>query len=168
MPQQAWAPDRLIPEFLLIFLLIPTFVLMLLRKSEQHRVLTCTCALEVALTAPQELIVKYLGIWWAQLLNVNSLKPAKLFQAYISELRVFFAAQSQFSSTVLNGIEDKAHPRKHSEPFPLVAWLPFWGFPDGSKCNKCPAWLIQSHLVTPTASKVNIDFFHHCCHPRCC
>ena len=31
-------------------------------ESEQHRVLTSPDALEVALTGPQELIVKYLGI----------------------------------------------------------------------------------------------------------
>lgn len=36
----------------------------------------------VALTGPQELIGKYLRIIWAQLLNINSVKPARLFQGF--------------------------------------------------------------------------------------
>ena len=42
------------------------------------------------------------------------------------------------------GVENKFTPRKHSEPFPLVMWLPFWGFPVGGQCNWQVPWVAGS------------------------
>lgn len=134
--------------------------------------LTCSDVLEAAPTGPQELNVKYLTIWWAQLLKVNSLKsgmvevftPQKL-EKVTNHTYLLFPPEAVCQHT--------------------AEWNKEQGSPSGSTQSHFP-WFCSCHSRLPCRGRYNwrvpcvallrhsqsfqVDTgsSYHCCHPNCC
>ena len=86
-------------------------------RFEQDSLFTCSDVLELPLTGPLELIVKHLGIWWAQLLNSPWFEITQGWSTYTwtsgkARNQGCFPSREPASSMQLSGLEDKVHPQE--------------------------------------------------------